>query len=108
MDGRTGIYTGLLVLCLMIVVALTAVIVVRIAKRWNDGAGPTPQLPDFTVIDTGQTIHFVPNDDVVHHVDDVGRCQCRPRRTRNRRRSGRTVLYVDHMTHRQQQSPTPR
>ena len=97
-----GNYTtwGFLALCLMMVVALTAVIVIRTMKR----LGPAPRataasrLPDFSVIDTGQSIHFVPIDGIDHHVDDVGRCRCGPRRTGNRRRGGHTVVYVDHAT----------
>ncbi|HEY5846687.1 MAG TPA: hypothetical protein VIT42_07855 [Microlunatus sp.] len=100
MFGGNYTYWGFLALCLMIVVALAAVVVARTMKRFGPPSRGTAarRLPDFTVIDTGQTIHFVPIDGIDHHVDDVGRCPCGPRRTGNRRRGGHTVVYVDHAT----------
>ncbi len=87
-----------LVCCVLVVIGLVAavtIVVVRHGRRHGPAAAPLPALPDFAVIDCGEQIHFVPlpEDD---HVLGSGRCPCQPRRTANRRRCGRRVLYYDH------------
>jgi len=57
---------------------------------------PTSPLPDFAVVDCGESIHLVPVERSHHRVDNTGRCQCGPVVSINQRRRGTHVRYVDH------------
>ena len=85
-----------LICCLVIVLGLVGALVVALVRHARgDVATTVPSWPDFAIIDRGDQIHFVPLDDD-GHVLESGSCPCRPRRTANRRRSGRRIVYVDH------------
>lgn len=87
-----------LVCCAAVVVGSTAWVAVVIARHIRPPAAPQPLgLPDFIVVDCGDQIHFLPVGEA-GHVLGSGPCPCQPRKTRNRRRAGGRVLYVDHQT----------
>jgi hypothetical protein len=82
--------------CAAVVAGLTVVVVVFVARSiGREGVEPGPSLPDFVVVDCGDQIHFVPAGEA-GHVIGTDPCPCHPRKTENRRRSGRRVVYVDH------------
>jgi hypothetical protein len=53
-------------------------------------------LPDFAIVDCGESVHLVPVESDDHQVDNTGRCACSPVISINRRRSGTEIRYVDH------------
>jgi hypothetical protein len=83
--------------CLVLTIALVALTMVRVINRprQQDAVQPPHNAPDFTVIDSGDQIDFLPAGEP-GHVLGAGSCVCGPRRTRNRRRLRHGVLYVDH------------
>jgi hypothetical protein len=65
-------------------------------RRRRPRALPTSLMPDFAIVDCGESIHLVPVEHSHHRVDNTGRCQCRPVVSINQRRRGTHVRYVDH------------
>jgi hypothetical protein len=57
---------------------------------------PPSLLPDFAILDCGESIHLVPVEGSHHRVDNTGRCPCGPVVSINQRRRGTHVRYVDH------------
>jgi hypothetical protein len=53
-------------------------------------------LPDFVILDRGDSIHLVPLEGCRHRIDNTGRCHCKPLVSINQRRLGSHVRYVDH------------
>lgn len=96
--GATSAFVWL-ICCLVITLGLVVVVVAFIVHRWRPRGSTisVPRWPDFAILDRGDQIHFVPLDEDGHVVDS-GLCPCLPRRTANRRRSGRRVIYVDHQS----------
>jgi hypothetical protein len=78
-----------------------------IYRRSSPSTGPVDELPDFTIVDCGASIHLVPLEPDYHQVDNSGRCRCGPVITLNKRRFGTSVRYVDHHSAARRQSVSP-
>jgi hypothetical protein len=81
----TFITFGLLISCL--------IVACRRRHRPDNVGG---WLPDFVILDRGDSIHLVPVERARHRIDNTGRCRCRPVISINQRRLGAYVRYVDH------------
>jgi hypothetical protein len=75
---------------------LAFVLLFWLRRRRRPQPLPTSSLPDFAILDCGESIHLVPVEGSHHRVDNTGRCPCGPVVSINQRRRGTRVRYVDH------------
>ena len=88
----TWIYLGFVVLAILVTGAAFAWRRHRSHSKRNFACS----LPDFAIVDCGDSIHIVPLERMDHRVDSTGPCQCGPVISINQRRRGTYVRYVDH------------
>lgn len=88
-----------LICCVVIVLGGAIIVVIATVQRLRKAreVRAAGDWPDFEIVDCGDQIHFVPLDEG-GHVLGSEQCPCQARRTANRRRSGRHVIYVDHQS----------
>ena len=90
-----GLILFLLAAASLSLLAISTVMIYRLS--WTRSSSrAVGVLPDFAVVDCGDSVHLVPVESADHQVDNTGRCRCRPIISINQRRSGTEVRYIDH------------
>ena len=90
-------WTLLLIALAAVTFALLLTTLALVYRRISPRSRSSAQgVPDFTIVDCGESIHLVPIEPDYHKVDNTGRCPCGPMVSLNRRRRGTGIRYVDH------------